>query len=238
MTGTAADDSGAIVLALEDAFGVSFDDDAFVNVVTIGDLVNVVKAVVPPARHERCLTALAFWRLRRALVDTLGVERAAVRPDARIADLIWKECSTHFERPRAWSRLEQSLALPLPELERPWTLVWSAALLCPAMLLVGLRLAPTSSERWGVVVGMVFVAAGLGILTEPFRVNLPDRIRTVEDLTKAIVLRNASQVGASQEGFTEAQVERLVRDIVVEETGCSVEEVTPDAWLVADLDID
>ncbi|HZV00747.1 MAG TPA: acyl carrier protein [Planctomycetota bacterium] len=231
-------DSVDLLLEVERAFGVTLDERACANVVTVGDLCELVLASVPPAKHERCLTALAFWRLRRALVAAFGSKRSAVRPDSNLRMLVWPpERRAPLHAREAWSRLERMLGLALPPLERSRRLFW-ACIAVVVLLGAGLSVSLGPSERWlaaGVTVG---AACLLGVATRPWKIHAPADVETVGDLARALVLREAGRLAVPAGGFTRAQIETIVPRIVANETGNPIERVTLDTRIVADLGID
>ncbi len=56
-----------LVLATEDAFGIHISDEAFSGVTTAGDLCDLVSGLVDGKQSRRCLTSMAFYRIRRGL---------------------------------------------------------------------------------------------------------------------------------------------------------------------------
>ena len=80
-----------LVMAIEDAFGLTIPDDEASRLETVGQVTDYVVACLrdragPPAGP--CPSARTFYRLRRELTTRLGVPRPAVRPGRPIGELI------------------------------------------------------------------------------------------------------------------------------------------------------
>jgi hypothetical protein len=121
--------------------------------------------------RSRCPSQAAFHRFRRALVDVLDLDRAAVRPGSPMAPLI----STGGRKAERL-RFERALGIPLPSLVRPEALVKGLTIAVAVFRTAG----------WALGLGMpppacLLLAAGLalllgilaGCLTAPFATRSP-----------------------------------------------------------------
>lgn len=225
-------DGVEILVEVEDAFGVALDDRRVADVRTVGDLVDLVHAVAPRASQERCLSALAFWRLRAAL-GALGVARSRVRPRTPLGEVVWSTELCASQRRAAWRRLADELGLDLPPLVRSRALVAVITTACLGAL-VGVLLA--GSPAWFAAAAAVGLALLLAVATRPLRGTPP--VATVGDLARTLVVRQAARIVAPAGGFTRAQVEAIVRRIVAEHQGLPLQRVTLEARFVDDLGID
>jgi hypothetical protein len=79
-----------LVISVEEAFGISISDEEACRVQTVGQLYWTVTQKVKQQRTQDCLTARAFYRLRKALIAVTGCDRRAVRPDSRVDELFPK----------------------------------------------------------------------------------------------------------------------------------------------------
>jgi hypothetical protein len=68
-------DGVELLLAVEDAFQIHIEDHEAGGVYTVGDLYNLVVTKLQGQDSKRCLTSAAFYRTRRGIMDTLGVDR-------------------------------------------------------------------------------------------------------------------------------------------------------------------
>jgi hypothetical protein len=97
-----------MVMAVEKEFGVDIPDADAGAMRVVRDLSSWVEARVGARPLGPCRTRRAFYRLRRALVDELGVPRAAVRPRAPL-DSILPERLPAERRRRLEARVGTSL---------------------------------------------------------------------------------------------------------------------------------
>lgn len=108
-------DSVYLVIEVEQAFGVHFNDRDVENVHTVGQFHELLCRSIAAQASHRCLTQAAFYRVRSALIELAGAERAAVRPGADLATLL-----PHDRRGAFWDRFAASTGLVLPRLEPVW----------------------------------------------------------------------------------------------------------------------
>ena len=81
-------DSVEIVIEVEDAFDIAIDDDDAGQVLTVGNLHDLVVSKLPEREQEVCHSAHVFYRLRRYLTDHLRWTRRDVRRKAETAPLL------------------------------------------------------------------------------------------------------------------------------------------------------
>ncbi len=224
-------DGVEILVEVEDAFGVALDDQRVAAGRPVRGLVDLVHAVAPRASQERCLGALAFWRLRAAL-GALGVERARVRPRTALEEVAWPPGLDASQRRAAWRRLADELGLDLPPLVRSRALVAALTTACLGAL-VGLLLA--GGPAWLAAAAAAGLALLLVVATRPLRGTPP--VATVGDLSRTLVVREAARIAAPAGGFTRAQIEAILPRIVAEHQGLPLERVTLSARFVDDLGI-
>lgn len=78
------DDVLDIVPVLEKSFQVKFGKDAFWNVETVGDFIDVVYAAVDHPHHESCTSQAAFYKVRNA---ALSIGARNIHPDTLMHEL-------------------------------------------------------------------------------------------------------------------------------------------------------
>jgi hypothetical protein len=195
-------DPVALVMAVEEKFGLVIPDAEAEKITTMGQLYHYVMARVARGQPQVCVTSAAFYRLRRALGEVCGVPRERVRLGARLEDLIPLD-----DRPRAWRELRARLSnLHLPPLRRPaWLVRWlEAASMVPLLLAVlctiilGTLLRQTPAGAFVAVFGLlacpVVGIAGIVLVcrvacrrTEKYAVHIPAACATVRDMVYALV---------------------------------------------------
>jgi hypothetical protein len=77
-----------LILAVEDGFGIHIDDQEAGNVLTAGELHALVIGKLENRYSSRCLTSVAFYRTRKGIVDTLGLDRRQVKPSTTLASIL------------------------------------------------------------------------------------------------------------------------------------------------------
>jgi hypothetical protein len=71
-------------MAIEEAFGVSISDEEAETCVTPGMVIDVVLSKLRVTEERQCLSQKGLNLLRRALVETLNVQRNQVKPDFKL----------------------------------------------------------------------------------------------------------------------------------------------------------
>jgi hypothetical protein len=192
----------AVVMAIEEKFGITIPDEEAEKIGTMGQLYDYVFARVVRGQAQVCVTSAAFYRLRRALGEVCRVPRERVRPRARLEDLIPLP-----DRHRYWQELQARLGnLHLPPLRRP---AWLArrieavslvplflAVVCTIVLMALLHdtpaapfVAPFAVLGCPVVgiLGMFLVCRAVCRRTERYAVHIPPACVTVRDTVYALV---------------------------------------------------
>jgi hypothetical protein len=88
-------DGVELVLAVEDAFQIHILDEVS-DVLTVGELHDLVVSKMPGQDSKCCLTSAAFYRTRRGIVETLGVDRRTIRPAKKLhqTQALWTICES------------------------------------------------------------------------------------------------------------------------------------------------
>ncbi len=98
--------------AIEGAFDVKFDPGEFDDHSRFEDLYKALRSRLGSTISHRCFTSIAFWRLRRAMVELLGVPKGSVTPSTAVESII-----PALRRRRHWRALSEDAGLRLPGLE-------------------------------------------------------------------------------------------------------------------------
>ena len=192
-----------VVMEVEDAFGISISDEDVPTLETVGSLHEYVSKRLGKRLKTPCLTAVAFYRLRRSLMSILGVSRDKLRPSTDLRLLIPVR-----NRRAVWRRLQASLGLELPQLSPSRA---SIILIVAAPIAVGVGFYwarvlldhPATIPRWA-----PFLAAAVAFLialklASYFADALRADLGTMGGLARGVVAHNyaalTDQVGASRE---------------------------------------
>src|SRR5260370_12510030 len=103
-----------LILAVEDAFQIHIADEEAGRMSTVGDLHSLVVSKLQRQDSNRCLTSAAFYRTRRGIIDTLGIDRREVRPATPLEVILPLE-----RRRERWRRIQDAMKLKLPDLHHP-----------------------------------------------------------------------------------------------------------------------
>jgi acyl carrier protein len=216
-----------LVLAVEDTYGLSIRDKDMEGLDTAGKLYDYIFANRFQGMQETCLSSVAFYRLRRALMSVLGVSREDVQLSASLATLI------PTRRRHLWRELQTVLALRLPDLRRPvWvTSIATLAAVAPAIAI--------GSWLNSILIG-VCVAFALGCalyrVTEPFAVEF--RPEFVGPLVRQIVAKNFGAISDQCRLSNSEELWESLRTLIAEHLGVGRDEITRESHFVKDLGAD
>jgi acyl carrier protein len=230
-----------LVIEVEKAFDINILNADAEKIITVGQLYDYVVAKLPAQETDRCLSAAAFYRFRRALTVQFGIDRRAVHPSTLIAGTVLEP-----KRRSDWRLLEQRLDWRLPSLVRP---AWMSVALMG--LLAGWILAVIAASGWagGIAVGGLLVACAsvfgailLSLtafhLTTPFATRFPGDCSTVRGMVRSALLLNYGKLSTEGPGWNRQEVWDCLRAIIVKQLGVPPDRVVESAELVKDFGAD
>lgn len=221
-------ESVELVMEVEETFGFSIPDEDAAALDTVGKLYDYVMANRFAGRPPGCLTSIAFYKLRRALISVLGIGRNDVQLSSCLTAII----PTH--RRRRWLELHKAMGLRLPELVRPR---WVTAV----AIAVGCALVIDAATIIGIVLAFWIiwpVAFALYFVTEPLAVVFPRECATVGGLTEAILRKNYGAISDECQRSNAEDVWRTLRDLIAEQLGIRPDDVRKEASFVKDVGVD
>ena len=229
-------DAVEIVMEVEAAFDVRIPDDRACQIVTVGELYDLVvelkgDTVLP---QSVCLSAATFYKIRRAICASLGLNPKTIRPRVSLESTIPLKHRHAF-----WSKPQSTLDLKLPELARPLWIVLLAAILTTA---VSLWVALLVDRNWGSIrAELAFFAmlAAVGLLaakiTSAFEIRFRPEFATFRELSHLVLVRNYATLSKQFNASNSADVWDALKAIIVEQLGVKPEAVTKEAHFIADL---
>jgi acyl carrier protein len=235
-------DSVELVMEIEETFGIVIPDAEAEKIQTMGQAYHYILAKMEgPLTTTGCLSAAAFYRVRRQLMGRFRVERRRIRPAAALEDLIPKE-----GRQEAWRQLGEALGWRLPALGFPawvWR-AWVAAFvgLAAADLAAWHRWAGLGPDAgglalWGFVIAAIPMAIAMQRLTRPFATVLP--AADLRGLIPTVVAANFGTFRINNpQGWTSREVWDALVALVSEQMGVSPEILTESTRFVNDLGVD
>jgi acyl carrier protein len=229
-------DTVELLLEVEESFGFSIEDKDAPALETVGDLYAYILDHRFRGKQDGCLSSVAFYKLRRALMSILRIPRKHVRLKTELAELIPKR-RRHF-----WNNRREALALRLPELNRPiWVTVMSAitilAISLTAIIYVAQKLGGNAATAAG-----IFSLLGLCIffyrITIPLATEFHSDFASVGNLTKEILRMNYGAISDECGRASEKEVWESLRSIIVNQIGISRDAITKEVSFVKDLKMD
>ena len=223
-------DAVELVMEVEDAFGFSIPNEDAAGLDTMGKLYDCVLAHRFRGKQDVCLSSMTFYKVRRALMSVLEVERNALRVSTELSAIIPKR------RRRTWRAIEKVAGLRLPMLRRPRWVVTIATLAVIALgitvpALLGLR--PFGGGMATAFISMIVFAFIFYRLTQFSAYVFPPDVETVGQLTKAVLARNYQPIVAeAKQSATDDEVWDILRRIVGEQLGVRIDQLTKETDFV------
>lgn len=216
-------------MELEEAFGITLEEDDYQHFVTPRKLTDRIFTKLKTTDEQTCQSQRAFYIIRRAVHDTLGLKRSDMRPDTKLRSLI--------PGPRQredWAKLKSAVAARTwPDLERPTWMISLLALLTIAIFVAATYLMAASFPGLvlGVLIGLI-PAIGFAILaarmTCRFRVCIPTRCRRLRDLAPYAIT-------SDHVAWTREQISATVKRVVMYEFDLRESQYHEDIHFVEDL---
>ncbi|HVJ85982.1 MAG TPA: hypothetical protein VM452_10090 [Caulifigura sp.] len=238
-------------MRIEDEFRITIPDEVYGDLKTVGDLHRWVfeqTAAEAVSTDGFCLHPAAFVRIRRALVNVMGVPRGSMRLQTPLSQVI--PVTGRIER---WMALQRAAGVRFPELRfrkslarlRATTfLVVLAGLLCwlpfvadPTIAAI-LAVAPAT-----MVAGMIFLVINDHYFAA-FQNQFPEDVQTVADLTVHIAntQRNTLLFSLKQVELNDSErsevIWQKVKHIVSDVLDRPEADIIPSARFIEDLGAD
>ncbi|MGI5818484.1 MAG: hypothetical protein ACOX9R_10370 [Armatimonadota bacterium] len=103
-----------LMLAVEDEFGIRVPEERAQEMETVRDLYDYIVETLISARPGVCPSMFVFYRMRRALAESLGMDRRSITPDSDFRELL-----AESTRPRHWERMRDEVGLSIVDLALP-----------------------------------------------------------------------------------------------------------------------
>lgn len=231
------EDTYDLFAAIEYAFGISFGNYEAMLGSSVLELAERVAKESTYPKADRCLSSVAFYRVRHAFQDLAGVKRSEVRPDTSLAKLL-----SWGKRRSVWWSLEEQLALDLPALTVPLWLVASSFTTAVGAVFV---LSAAAKALFGSGLNVMTVAILsfllwilLTRLLLPLGRGIPKGCETFGGLVKMVLARNYSTFASRYGNAPLDQIVALLCQLIALEVGLRPVDVTPDTRIPNDLNIE
>ena len=171
----------------EEAFAISLADEDVSKVITAGDLLDLVCRCLSATKQTSCLTAVAFYTVRRLLISETGAARSETRPTTDLQTLI-----PAFQRRVAWKRIARASNLRLPALSLPrWGIPASFALTA-LIVAIGVFAMDWPLSLLLVLPSLVILMVAVWMVDRLFGTVLREEIRTVGGFARGVLAKNYS----------------------------------------------
>lgn len=226
------EDTRELFEAIERSFDVQISDYSDLAGIRISDLAAKINALANYPSREKCLSAVAFYRLRLALEQVASVSGRSVRPATPVAYVLpWRN------RRALWKQLEDASGLTFPRLALPgWLplicLVLPFSILAVAKVYGILPFGWIPLFLWSLVLCMAMLWLSL-----PLARALPKAYSTVGALTKSLVALNYAEFATHDAGSSASDIEEALLHLAAFGSGLAVSDISPATRIPQDLNI-
>jgi acyl carrier protein len=235
-------DTVELLMEIEEAFDIRIADGEAEQLSTVGETYHYILARLgsdEAAPGGPCLSAMAFYRFRRALIEVCGLERELIRPATPMGDLI-----AIRGRRAAWDQLASTLGWNLPALVHPAGVMRDSFILA-AIAFVTIVIAALAAQTPPIVLLLILVLlpVALGVVvyraTLPFATRFPTRDSTLRGVLSDIAVRNAGRIHRdSGVAIPAGKIWETLIAVVAEQCGVPAETLREDTSFVYDLGMD
>lgn len=214
-------DDEEFIMRVEECFGVSIPFWELDKVETAGDLFACLRQKIAASSSGACLTAKAFYRLRRSLMDLTGRPRDSIRPDTMVEELLPKAT-----RRQQWDALEQDLGRKLPKLWLPNVVVVPMFAVMCSLLSAGYFGFPLRQHWMPLILWPMAVAVlPLGIR---FMRPMATEIRGCRTVGKLATLLLGAGCEFAKEGASDGQIWEGIVGVLGTAVGLEAWQITPE----------
>ncbi len=103
-------DSVALLMTIEDKFGISIPDAECENIYTVQQMADSVFEKIKIKPNEKCLSQIVFYRIRKAF-EQFGNDKRNITPNTKMSELL-----SETDLKKDWARLEIKIGLKIPDL--------------------------------------------------------------------------------------------------------------------------
>ncbi len=205
------------LLEIEQSFGLKFETEDLVSVKTYSEMCDVIRSKIKCGHAEDCTSQQAFYKLRKAISLTIGVEEHRLLPGTLIGKIFPKKNRIKYTK-----ILERNLGMKLSILSIPnWAVVFLA------MLTLGILV--TFFFNWRLAAfGVVWVVLGFW-LGNLFGKEVGEM--TISDLVEKMTTTHYLKSRRSPGTVNENEIQKIITRIFCAHLGLEPAELTRDSKL-------
>jgi len=231
-------DALELVMAVEEKFGISIENEEAAKALTVGDLKRLVRAKLDVSDTTGCLTQRAFHLIRTNAIAEFGAVRRGLRPDTSLEIVV-----PQSTRRESWQHFQTVLGVAeLPELVRPHSVNLTMTVLVLSTLVLPIWYGALHPEHFGLwmLLGAIVASTlgwGLSRLTRPMKTKFKVGYDRVRDLARFLVAKHPQLLGKPRTAkWSEEEISCLLRELIIKQLG--VTDFDDNSRFVDDLRVD
>ena len=224
------------VAAIEKAFDVGFNEAEVKHIFQVGEMYDLLLKKLPlSGGNGKCASAMAYYRLRRALGDWLTGERLSPSFDLSRFD---KEPTKAF-----FKDLERTTGLNLPQSEPSWVgrlggrlalYSFLALVICWGVAIPAAQIGWPHAEAAGlaVLVGALFGIVSGYVLSVIDPGRIPDDCRTLSGLAQKTAILSYGRLVKLGAAAREQEIWKMLVTVLSEVACVPADEIGPDTFFL------
>jgi len=214
----ASEDIDDLLVKIEKSFCIKFNKTELTNILTFGELCDLVAQKIKFTHNDDCTTQQAFYKLRDAISITFEIEKKTISPDFSLIDLLPRRDRLTMTRD-----LEKYLGIKLNILRPPhWLTVTLFGLLL--ISLFGLYFAWKTG-----ISGLVLSIFGLWIANKK---GIELDAQNVGDVAEKMARENYMKSRRNSTTFNESEIEKVLTDLFSIEFGIEKSKINRETKFV------
>jgi hypothetical protein len=225
------EDLSLLLEEIQLSFWIDFDPEDVIAARTVGDLFDCVIRKMGGFKSSRCLSSVAFFRLRRSLVDLFVFDRRSIRRTTSLRNLLPPPM-----RGAWWDVIETGLRFRVPPL-RPSRAAIAAYSAIVVLGLVTFAVIITKSVAWDTSI-LIEVGAPLliwALVKAASRLPREFPAETLQELVRVVVMLNQRKLADEAGGSTVTQAWNAFQQILGSASGIEAASITREMSFPEDL---
>ena len=227
-------DSVELVIAVEEIFEISIEDEDAGMMRTVDDLYEYVIKVLNADSKESCLSSIAFYKTRKMIIKYLDITRNNIKPTTKVKS-VFRERDIREQ----WTLIEKKMGIELPSLNRP---LWLINLInCIFLLFVFIAVLMYVIDIITGYCSFLFIIIGVLItsllyrITEKFATKIPKKINLVSDISNIVMVNEYRKQEKPKQSLSKNEIWNILVYIIVEQLDVEAEMITKKATFIEDL---